>query len=88
MAHTEITFHYIKNIFQFINKSVAEKKNTRIMMENVAKFIVAKFVLVMLVSTTRGQTVFDVTKEGAKIGADINPVITCLMQSKICLDNS
>ncbi|KAJ0079433.1 hypothetical protein Patl1_24271 [Pistacia atlantica] len=46
------------------------------MMENMVKFIVANFVLVLLVSTSRGQSIFDVTKEGAKIGADINQALT------------
>ncbi|KAJ0014667.1 hypothetical protein Pint_21458 [Pistacia integerrima] len=46
------------------------------MMENMVKFIVANFVLVLLVSTSRGQSIFDVTKEGAKIGADVNQALT------------
>ncbi|KAJ0013213.1 hypothetical protein Pint_21469 [Pistacia integerrima] len=46
------------------------------MMENMVKFIVANFVLVLLVSTSRGQSIFDVTKEGARIGADINQALT------------
>ncbi|XP_044478103.1 exopolygalacturonase-like [Mangifera indica] len=52
-----------------------EDKN-RITMENITKFIVAKFVLVLLVSTTTARSIFDVTKEGAKIEADINQPLT------------
>lgn len=57
-------------------------------MENITKFIVAKFVLVLLVSTITARSIFDVTKEGAKIEADINQVNTCLMQFKICIDKN
>lgn len=58
------------------------------MMENTTKFIVAKLVLVLLVSTTRARSIFDVAKEGAKIEADIKQVITCLGKLKICIDKN
>ncbi|XP_044477726.1 exopolygalacturonase-like [Mangifera indica] len=44
-------------------------------MENMMKFIVAKFVLVLLVSTTRAHTVFDVTAEGAKPEGDASQAL-------------
>lgn len=68
--------------------SKTKTRNKR-MEENKAKFIVGKFVFILLVSTTGAQLVFGVTKEGAKIElANINKVIICLMQSKIYMDKN